>query len=414
MKKFLTNIHKEAEHLRLSKAEKSAMLASVLGVQSPVSVQKSPYVFLTYFNYEVRMVMAGFVFFIFAGLSTVSAAQGSLPGDLLYPVKLSINENIEMAFASDNADKAALEVRLAERRVEEAQTLAAQGRLDAKAADALAVSFDLHAENAQSLADASEESEPGISEQVKTKLSATFAVHGAVLKNLGKVSTDNDTKEQSDVFGDRVLARADGPKKVAMQARTFAAAPAPDVSKTKASASLEVNILSVSTANDSQNEAEDSGAQKRAAGLQKKATESLVETRGLFKSVGEKMDATTTAQIEKVFAQMDLDMSTGAEAFGKGSFLQAQESFTLVLQTSNKLQALLKAEKRFDNGILRQLIQTEIPASVGSPGTNIEVRFIPVEKNIPAPKAETSLNVPQVTPSAPAPSVTVPSLPFGL
>lgn len=367
MKKFLNNIKDEASALRMTRAEKSAMLARVLGAPSPLVVRKSPYVFLSYFSHEVRMVMAGFTLFIFAGFSTVSAAQGSLPGDLLYPVKLSINEKVEMALASDTSAKAALEARLAERRVEEAQTLAAEGRLDAAVAESLAVNFEAHAENAQNLADASEEAEPGISAQVKTRLSASLAVHGAVLKTLGKESSNDDTKEQSDTFGDRIIARAEGPQ-VAMNTRAFAAiAPAADSASLKSAggttADAGIEVMSLSVLSDAPAPTEEPGSEKRAARLQKKAAESLHDARELFDEALRKMDAATTAKVEKSFAEANRYMSAGAEALGSGSFTLAQEQFTAALQISGKLEALLKAEKRFDNGILRALIRTEIPES---------------------------------------------------
>jgi len=54
-----------------------------------------------------------------AGGGTVYAAQSSLPGDILYPVKLSV-ENIQLAVTLDAADKADLHLTLAQRRIDEA------------------------------------------------------------------------------------------------------------------------------------------------------------------------------------------------------------------------------------------------------------------------------------------------------
>lgn len=124
---------------------------------SPMVLHKSPYVFLAYFqSHGLRSVLAGLLLFVLVGSGTASAAQGSLPGDLLYPVKVSINEKVEAALAPSVAAKAEVAARQAERRVEEAQELAAQGRLDEKTADALTESFDAHAAQAVALAEPDE------------------------------------------------------------------------------------------------------------------------------------------------------------------------------------------------------------------------------------------------------------------
>jgi len=74
---------------------------------------------------------------IFAGTSaTVSAAQGALPGDALYSVKTGW-EQTQARFESDSFDQAIMYLEFAERRLDEIESLIAEGRyLDiAKAVD---------------------------------------------------------------------------------------------------------------------------------------------------------------------------------------------------------------------------------------------------------------------------------------
>src|SRR3989338_9046963 len=152
----LNNLKHEADKIRLTSLEKSAMRARIFET-------RSVYVFM---SYHVRMSLAGLVLFVFAGTGTVSAAQGALPGDLLYPVKVSINEKVEVALAPTPAAKAEVQVRLAERRVEEAQKLSSQGRLNKKTAKILSDDFDEHAAQAVALAG------PEPQEQITTAASA--------------------------------------------------------------------------------------------------------------------------------------------------------------------------------------------------------------------------------------------------
>ncbi len=117
-------------------------------------LERSPYVFM---SYNLRMSLAGLLLFVLAGTGTVSAAQGALPGDILYPIKISVNEKVEVALAPTPAARAEVQVRLANRRVEEAQMLSSHGRLDKKTAETLTVDFDEHAAQAIALTEPEEQ-----------------------------------------------------------------------------------------------------------------------------------------------------------------------------------------------------------------------------------------------------------------
>lgn len=58
------------------------------------------------------------------------AAEGSVPGDLLYPIKVRLNEEVRSAVAFTPRAKAEWAVRRTERRLEEAQELLTQNRLN--------------------------------------------------------------------------------------------------------------------------------------------------------------------------------------------------------------------------------------------------------------------------------------------
>lgn len=62
------------------------------------------------------------------GVSVV--ADSSLPGDVLYPIKIGVNENVASFLAMTSEAEARWAVRRAERRLEEAADLQAQNRLD--------------------------------------------------------------------------------------------------------------------------------------------------------------------------------------------------------------------------------------------------------------------------------------------
>jgi anti-sigma-K factor RskA len=66
----------------------------------------------------LAIVVAAVVILAAAGGTTVYAAQSSLPGDMLYPVKTSV-ENIQLAVTTSPAAKARLYLQLAQKRIDE-------------------------------------------------------------------------------------------------------------------------------------------------------------------------------------------------------------------------------------------------------------------------------------------------------
>lgn len=145
---MMNNLEQEAKKIRLSVEEKASMKARIFGVPS-YAPTPSQYFF---FSHQFRTAFAGLVLVVFVGAGTASAAQGALPGDVLYPIKVSITEKVEVALAPTPAAKAQIEVKLATRRVAEAQTLQALGRLDATTTREIEDNFDTHAAQALALA----------------------------------------------------------------------------------------------------------------------------------------------------------------------------------------------------------------------------------------------------------------------
>jgi hypothetical protein len=112
--------------IRLSRAERLAMRASLIGAMragdfcQPVL---SPWAWFL----EARRLQAAFLLLVIIigyGSSATLAAEGALPGDVLYPVKTRVVEPIaRLVAARSPAAEARFETRLLEKRLEEAETL---------------------------------------------------------------------------------------------------------------------------------------------------------------------------------------------------------------------------------------------------------------------------------------------------
>jgi hypothetical protein len=154
----MTNLHNhlnnEAHSIRMTDEEKRAMrmrLMEALGTTSaaPASLRPSPYAFM----FAPRsLAVLGLAVLLVVSTGTAYAAEGSLPGAPLYSVKVQVIEPLTVALAHSPAAKAQVHADLAVRRVEEAQTLAAEGTLTPQVAQEISTNYNAHAEAALALA----------------------------------------------------------------------------------------------------------------------------------------------------------------------------------------------------------------------------------------------------------------------
>lgn len=136
-------------------------------------------------------VTASMVILLVAGSGVSFAAQGSLPGDVLYPVKVNVNEKVQTALAFTPKAKVQVEQSLAETRIEEAETLAAQGRLSDTIKSDLSENFNAHAASAQARnAEIKSGGDVNGASDLDSNFESQLAAHAAIIARLsGKSST---------------------------------------------------------------------------------------------------------------------------------------------------------------------------------------------------------------------------------
>lgn len=143
---------KHTENIRMTGAEKSAMrfrIQKEISSSPSSSPTPSPYIWM----FAPRMIaMLGVLLLVVVSTGSAYAAEGSLPGTPLYPVKTKIVEPLKVALAPTVQAKAQANADIAATRVHEAQTLAAQGALTPKAVQEISDNYNAHAEAALALA----------------------------------------------------------------------------------------------------------------------------------------------------------------------------------------------------------------------------------------------------------------------
>lgn len=152
MKKGIKNI----KNISLSSEEKEGMFTrlDLYMKENPMKdIVAHPSVWYNIFGqvgqvkgYRYVYSIAGLVVFIFTGVGVTNAAERSLPGDVLYPVKINVNEKVKSAVAFTPKSKAKVEEGKVIRRLDEAKALVEKGEFKTEKRDQLEKEVEKSAE----------------------------------------------------------------------------------------------------------------------------------------------------------------------------------------------------------------------------------------------------------------------------
>ncbi len=141
----------------------------------------------TFQNLFVKPLGAVLSILIVGGVSTSLAAQGSMPGDMLYPVKLKFNEKIQEMVQFSTKGKAQVALTHAENRLEEAEKLAEQGKLNVDTKNELEANFEAKIKKTKDLVKKEhEEKDTAGAKEVSDNLKKSLKAHQEVLKKLAE------------------------------------------------------------------------------------------------------------------------------------------------------------------------------------------------------------------------------------
>lgn len=170
------------------------------------SIEQAPTLGASYisrlFNLNSKSMTAFIVTLaLLIGGGTSYAAEGAVPGDLLYPIKVEVNENIKSALAVSAEAEARLQARLAQERLEEAEKLAARGELSADASANLSTRLKTHYNYATIESDKAEaRGDFESAATVRASLEGTFRTYADILSDLNvRVSGNSGDKLITDI-----------------------------------------------------------------------------------------------------------------------------------------------------------------------------------------------------------------------
>ncbi|OGG57052.1 hypothetical protein A3D71_02740 [Candidatus Kaiserbacteria bacterium RIFCSPHIGHO2_02_FULL_55_20] len=186
--KFHNSIKKAGEEISLTNAERVQMRRTLHSYMEmkPLRTSASAPVMTFGWLFTMRPVAAVLVLAVFVSSAGVSyASENALPGDVLYPIKIRVNEPVKGALAVSASAKTAWAMDVAGERVKEAATLAAEGRLNTKTQDELQVDFERHARQATVAMEENASSSPEVSGEAAVRFEAQLTEYENVLAQIG-------------------------------------------------------------------------------------------------------------------------------------------------------------------------------------------------------------------------------------
>lgn len=364
----LTNLQHEAQQITLSSQEKALMRAQLFG--TPQAAPRYQVSHFQFFSIKFAPVMAA-VLVVLLGGGTAYAAQGALPGELLYSVKVGVNEPVRQALAVSTEAKAAFHTSVAQTRLEEAETLAAKGKLDATAGATIETSLDLHLARAEEITEKLEEEEKtDLAFEVEAELDSALSAHSAILAKIGEESEDEETKEHSSSLAgritSRIFARVDSSAgKVAALKAVAPAMESVSLMTADATSTSDVALTTTNTttnkeaSRDSEQESKD---ERAAAALRLKAAQAVADARKTFDTLKASLEATTTARVEAQFKTLESQLADGVNLYDDENYSAARATFSAVLGDVTELHAYLRAEKKFNKKYLRSWVDSRFGA----------------------------------------------------
>lgn len=251
------------------------------------------------------------------GGGTSFAAEGAAPGDVLYPVKVSFNEEARSLVAVSNEAQADWDVRLAERRLEEAEKLAMEGKLSAEASASIESRFEDHVKAFRDRAEKIEAKQGSESSfEVNSNFEASLRAHERVLAQIASEKAEMRSEVEPILEG--------------IRARLSVA--------TEARADAEANMSGEASAS----------FKAAAEGKLKAAENKISEVRDFLTRVKSSVSADAYAQAEarlnvaeSVVARGKIE--TEAQTYGK-----AFASFQEAIRTAQEVKLLVATEERID------------------------------------------------------------------
>ena len=193
----LEKIFKKGQEIRLNPSEKEKMRDFVISYARRNTKRQTFSIFSV-----LRSVPAILSFvIIFGGIGISFAAERALPGDILYPVKVGVNEEARGLVAISDEKKVKWLATVAERRIEETEMLVKENRFDSASKEKIEKNFGENTKKLEEkLRSIAEKNDSERAEEVSRNLEDALERHEEVLKELSEERSES-REEINSVLG---------------------------------------------------------------------------------------------------------------------------------------------------------------------------------------------------------------------
>lgn len=198
MKPNLENLNEYTSKASLTTGEKLNMFENIRAYSNANPV-KSKYTLLFKHSFAYASMFA-----LFIGTSATSiAAEDSLPGEILYPIKVNFNENIIKSLSVTKAQKAKVNVSLVDKRMEELTEMIVKEKDSPEKIDIIAAKLEDHKEELKEYIDnieSSDSEENAQAAEIYAELESVVDIHLDILEEIAENEDDVnvDTVDQED------------------------------------------------------------------------------------------------------------------------------------------------------------------------------------------------------------------------
>lgn len=247
---------------------------------------------------------------------TSAVAEKALPGDALYPVKISLNEPIVGLFSVSKEAKTTWQERLTERRLQEVDKLVAKGDFDQEKRNELESRLNNQIEKFTSSVNELSKKEGASSSELAVRLEAALMAHQDVLK---KISEDKNVATSTREQIVTILSSLKNNEGVVRDHRE------------KIDSKLGKDI---SKSDEENNKA--STTKESALGKQGAAENVLDSAKRTYLRVKADLSAETIVEVDKLFAEANTVLLEGKAKIVTGEFADARDKFHKVIKLANE------------------------------------------------------------------------------
>lgn len=201
MKRFSEQLKKKSETIRLRTSEKDELQSRIVAFMeyhplsaaikaTPVPKTKlimEPYRMVNVPRWYMQTFAGAFALFLIVGVPAL--AENAIPGDILYPVKVNVTEELRSTLSTNSYEKVVWETTRLERRVAEARLLAQRGELTPKIEADVLAAVQIHSKEAKRQIETLRETDSDGAALAQMTFATALDVQSSVLKADDSAST---------------------------------------------------------------------------------------------------------------------------------------------------------------------------------------------------------------------------------